>query len=213
MRARIVSIFMCLVLAVGIFFVPTGQNAQPEAAAAVDVVNCTSVKISSDEVRITCTAAGIVVLNTVVDLPAGPTVEVTVPAPQVTVTATIRPPQATQTIEVPVPGPTQTVTVSGPTSTVTANGPTSTATITSSPTGQVDNGSGTVDPSPSDESDPEVITLPGPTTVKGAALGTLALLILAGLILAALFAGYWRGYREADSATASWMKELLIKKK
>lgn len=206
MKSRLAAVFMVIALVVGGFFVP-GSTTAPEPAQAVEVVNCTTLQISSDAVRIRCTAAGIVVLNTVVDLPAGPTVEVTVTPPQVTVTETVRPPQATQTIEVPVPGPTQTETV-----TATVPGPTSTATVTSSPTGQVDNGSGTVDPSPSDEPEPEVITLPGPTTVEGAVLGGVALLILAGLILLALFLGYWRGYREADSANASWMKRLLIDK-
>lgn len=205
MKARVAVFFMCVALVLGGFFVP-GSSTPPPAQAA-EVVNCTSVKISSHEVRIQCTAAGIVVLNTVVPLPDGPTVSVTVTPPQATVTATIRPPQETQTIEVPVPGPTQTVTV-----TETAK-PNQQPTSSSSPTRQIDNGSGTVEPSPSADPSPEVITLPGPTTVQGAVLGGVTLLILAGLMLLALFFGYWRGYREADSANASWMKRLLIDKK
>lgn len=211
MRERVLSIVFCLLAACLVFMAPTSND---EPAQAVDVVNCTSLRIGTDRVEIKCTAAGIVVLDTTVNLPPGPTVQVTLPGATQTVRVNVPGPTQTSTIRVPVPGPTKSVTVSVPGPTSTVKGPTSTATVTATTTtttGQVDNGGGTVDPSPSAEPEPDVITLPGPTTVKGAALGLLATAILAGLILLALFSGYTLGYRESDSDNATFMKRVLKK--
>lgn len=217
MRTRIVSIIFCVLAACLIPFAAASNGVSAEAAPAVDIVNCASIRLDPGHVEIRCTAAGLVVLDTTVTLPPGATVTLP-PLPPVTVR--VPGPTQTQTIRVPVPGPTQTVhvteAVAGPTKTVTANGPTSTVTATStatSSTGQVDNGGGTLGPSPSATPAPNdpVISIPSVTTVKGAVLGTIAILILCAIILAALFGGYTLGYKEADVANATFMKRILNK--
>lgn len=223
MRTRIASILVVLLMAFTLVPAAVVSNSQP--AQAVDVINCTSFKISSDEVRIQCTAAGIIVLNTVVDLPAGPTVEVNVPGPTQTVTVRVPGPRTTQTIEVAVPGPTKSVTATAPpvtsTETVTAGGPTKSSTVTEtvkatqtvtttpSSTGQVDNGGGTIDQDTDPPSDP-VVSIPDINTpAQAAAVGGLILLGLSLLALLALFAGYYFGYKDSDKENAGFMAGMV----
>lgn len=186
--------------------------ASSQPAQATDVINCTSLRISTDQVRIQCTAAGLVVLNTVVNLPPGPTIEVTLPA--ATVTVRVPGPSETQTIKVPVPGPTKTVhvteTVLGPssapsTATVTVPGPTITMT-----TGQVDNDDGTLDPEPDDP----VVSIPNiDSPAKAAGLGLALLLIIIGIALCGLYAGYVLGYKDSDRKSADFIQAMLDKVK
>lgn len=107
-----------------------------EPARAEPVVSCTDVTIGQ-QVRIKCTAAGIVVLNTTINLPV---IEIPIPGPTSTETVRVTLPGETRTVkvpvEVPVPGPTSTVTktvtitVPGDTKTIKS---TATATTTSRP--------------------------------------------------------------------------------
>lgn len=133
--SAVVAVMLIIILTVGSFMATA-----PEPASADPVVTCELV--TGPVTRVVCTAAGVVVLNTVVDLPTvnvpGPTVTAqghTVTLPPVTL-----PPQAQgtpqgprNTVTVAVPGPTvagPTVRIPGPTKTVTKNvaGPTRTVT-------------------------------------------------------------------------------------
>ncbi len=223
MKARVIAILTVLVMMFTLIPMAAASNSAPPDAPE-PVVNCTSLRVGLDRVEIKCTAAGIVVLDTTVALPPGPTI--TLPpilGPTKTVTVEVPGPRETRTIEVEVPGPTQTVTApaatetvvqSGPTSqaTVTASGPTSqttaTTTVTTDP-GQEPSEAGTMDPEPSDP----VISIPLPDDpLEAAALGTGALLILAALILLGLYLGYYLGYRDSNSKNANFMRALLNRK-
>src|SRR6478735_11888740 len=80
-------------------------SSSPEPAHAEPVVSCTDFVIGQ-QVRIKCQAAGIVVLDTTINLPV---VEIPVPGPTATQTVRVELPGDTKTIRVPVPGPTQLV--------------------------------------------------------------------------------------------------------
>jgi len=214
MRARVVSILLVLLMAFTL--IPAAVVSNTQSAEAVDLISCSDTRISASQVRIICTAAGVVVLNTVVNLPPGPTVEVTLP--QQTVTVHVPGPSSVQTIRVPVPGPTQSVTVTepvvGPTKTVhetehstETSTITATATITKS-TGQVDNGGGTIDHEPSTHGGP----IPQiDTPAKAAVLGLGLLIILLAIVLLGLYLGYILGYKDSDRANANFMNALLGK--
>ena len=122
--AAISSIIIVMVFVFGSLFV---SSPEPATAGPDPVVSCQVVV--QNPARIVCTAAGVQVLNTVVQLPTVTLPPVTVTAPGATITLPPRTvtlpasPQATRTIE--VPGPTQTATA-----TVTAPGSNSTATVT-----------------------------------------------------------------------------------
>lgn len=123
----IASIVMFIVLAVGasVALAP----AEPVYAQA-EIVNCEVQGLNP--VRVVCTAAGVVVLNTTLDVPTVTLPPVTVTAPGATVTLPA-PPRATETVR--VPGPTVQIPVPGPTQTVTVNvpGEGTTATVTLPP--------------------------------------------------------------------------------
>jgi hypothetical protein len=220
MKTRLASIFIVLLMAFTLIPAALVSNEQP--AQAADVVTCSDIRINTDQVRVVCTLAGVVVLNDTINLPPGPTVQVTLP--QATVTVHVPGPSVVQTVRVPVPGPTQSVTVTvpvaGPTTTATATVKTTktahaTSTITATATttkstGQDDNGSGTMNPEPSDP----VVSIPNINTpAQAAAVGGIILLILSGLALLALYVGYTLGYKDSDKANANFMRALLGRSK
>lgn len=188
--------------------------ASPASAATAPVeprqeplVNCSQVKISLSQVRITCSAAGIVVLNTVLNLPQAPPITlppivgptIRVPGP------TVHVPGPTQTATVNVPGGTQTVKAPGPTATVTESAlPSAGPTVTVSASGQDSPSSGTLAPR-----DP-VISFPSINTVpKAVGIGLLATLLLVGLILLALWAGYVMGFKDKERKDNDFSRALL----
>lgn len=232
MRHSIIAVLMVILLvlapvsAVGLASGPTQPSAPVAAAPAL--VSCTDINLGQ-QVRIKCTAAGVVVLNTVVDLPQ---VEVTLPGQTVTVKVPL--PAETETVRVPVPGGTKTVEVPGPTQTVTVpvevNGPTETVTVrpgepTAAPSAPTETVTTTVTPDPrqnatddatiepAPEDDDTVVTIPGVdlNPAEAVGIGTLALIIVAALILLGMYAGYYMGYKDSDKAEAKFYRSLLGK--
>lgn len=215
MRTRLASILAVVLMAFTLLPAAVVSNAEP--AQAVDVINCTSVRIDSGHVEIKCTAAGIIVLDTTVNLPPGPTVTLP-PLPGTTVTVHVPGPSQTQTIKVPIPGPTQTVHVTATvsvrpsatpeatvTTTETVPGPTTTIT-----TGQVDNGGGTIDQEPDDP----VVSIPNiDSPAEAAGIGAILFLILMALILLGLYLGYILGYKDSDRKSADFIQAMLDKVK
>lgn len=146
----------------------------------------------------------------------------TVELPTVRVTQTVPPlPEATRIIK--VPGPTQTVTVSpNPVVVTKPPVPRPTVTMQPQPTSLPTPTSETTprQPTPTHDtigpatplSHPHLIDLDdGHTTVIEATLGLLATLLLIAGFFATLYAGYWLGFREADSRNASFMQAVLDK--
>lgn len=200
------------------------SNTAPEATAApvaqqAPVVTCTQARISLKQVRITCSALGVVVLNSVIDLPS---VQVTLPPVTVTLpgaTATVRVPGPTVKVPGP-PGPTATVTqivpgapgatITRAPQTVTAS-PTATVTEnpTVSPSGQPTTDGGTIGP----DSNDTVLTFPKVelNTPEAVGLGIGAILFLMLLILLGMWAGYYLGYKDSEKNEANFLKTLLGK--
>lgn len=211
MRARAVSLAIVLFMLVVLVPLAWSSNSTPEAEAAAPLVNCSQVRISLSQVRINCTAAGIVVLNTVVNLPQAPPITlppivgptIRVPGP------TVRVPGPTQTVTVNVPQATQTVKVPGPTVTKTAQptvGPTvsATETITVSPSGQGPSEDDTLGPR-----DP-VVRLPDIRTVPQAiGLGLLAILVFIALGTLLLMGGYTLGFKDKERKEKAFLGALL----
>lgn len=144
-----------------------------------------------------------------------------VPLPTVTVKGpTVTLPAATVTVN--VPGPTKTVTIPGGTQTVTttvteevSNGnPTETVTVSPEPsslptatvteTGQSPPGDGTIG-----DDGPTVDFGDGTTTIVEVGLGLLATIALVGLLLLALWSGYYIGYKDKEKKDTSFMRALL----
>lgn len=139
----------------------------------------------------------------------GETTTVRVPGPTATVTETqtINGSESTVTIT-PEPLPAETVTVrpnAGPVPTVTE-----TTTVTPAPR-QGEDEPATIELTPEDDA---VVKIPetnlGPAEAAG--VGTLAILIVAGLILLGMYAGYYMGYKDSDKAEAQFYRSLLGKK-
>lgn len=211
MRARIASVVIVCLMALTLVPMAAASNVETPA----ETLDCQTIRIDPNNLKVVCTLAGAVVVNTVVAIPNGPTVTVSLPPIRTTQTVEVQGPRSTATINVPVPGPTQTVTsvVTAPGPTVTANGPTSTATVsvTETASGQPTPGPATLGPSESGSPDSAGVFIPSPTTVKGAAITGGILLALVALLLIALFSGYTLGYKESDMATVAWIKRLLDK--
>lgn len=206
MKARIASIVLAFLL---VFTLASPATAAPVEQRAEPLVNCSQVRISTSQLKIVCSAAGIVVLNTVVNLPQAPPITLPpIPGP------TIRVPGPTQTVTVPGPTQTETVNVPAPTTTVKEPGPTVTVTesalpepnqtVTVSPSGQGGPSSDTLAPR-----DP-VVTIPDIETVPQAiGLGLLATLGLMLLILLALWAGYILGFKDKERKDNDFFQALL----
>lgn len=150
----------------------------------------------------------------------------TVKLPVVEVTQTLPPvPEVTKTIK--IPGPTKTVTELPGLITVTKGPvPNKTVTIqpqpTSLPTPTIEMAPRQPTPThdtlgpatPFVSSHPHLIDFgDGHTTVIEATLGLLATVLLIAGFFATLYAGYWLGFREADSENASFMRAVLDKAK
>lgn len=188
--------------------------------AQADLVSCTDVRVGQS-IRIKCTAAGVIVLDETIPLPVVPGDPVTIKVPL---------PQETVTVRNPVPGPTQTVTEpgtnNGPTATVTIRDPaqpgetvtvrpnggpvptvTETTTVTPDPR-QDGTEDATIDSAPEEDA---AVTLPeinlSPPEAVG--LGTLALLLIAGLILLGMYAGYYLGYKDSEKREAKFIRSIL----
>lgn len=174
--------------------------------------NCSVIQ-NPKSLKITCKVAGVVVLNQTIPLPQLPPITL----PPVTLPGqppiTIRIPGETQTVR--PPPVTKTVTPDGPTATVTDRVPNRTQTVTVTPgatsdvtPGGQDGGEGdTIEPEendPIDFGDDDV-------TIQEVGLGTLAIFLLVGLVLLAMWGGYYIGYRDADRENADFMDALLTK--
>lgn len=121
-----------------------------------------------------------------------------------TSTRTITAPGPTQTIsstvtEPPVPQETATVEVTEPGETVTIGGGTRTI------TGQPSPNSGTI----KSDAPPAVDIGDGKTTPAEVGLGALTLLAFAGIVVAALWAGYTLGYKDRQGNEKDFMRTLL----
>jgi len=223
-KHALIAVLLVLLLTVAPAGLLYNHYNQPVQAAPVgQAVNCTSVQVSPHKVQITCTAAGVIVLNETFPLPTGPAVTLPpLPGPTVTlpplpgVTVTIEAPVETSTIEVPVPGPTQSVTVTaapGAPETITV---TETVTEESSPTslpsstGQVDNEDGTLVPDTAPEADDPLVDIPDiDSPAEAVAWGAGLLAVLTGLALLFLYIGYVIGYKDSDSANADFIAAML----
>ena len=189
----------------------TNSHSMPEAQAAEPIVNCQVVV--GQQTRVVCSAAGLVVLNTQINVPT-----ITLP-PLPGSTETIRipaGPQPTKTVTVTKPGPTQTVTVrpeanatvretqtitSEPSSLPTA---TATATVTErarqAPTEYV-----TVSSDTRDEEE-NIPFVPDTTEeVVKAGIGTILALVL---IILALWLGYYLGYKNSEKENVTFLRAM-----
>lgn len=183
-------------------------NSTSQADAADPLVNCSQVNVDPRHIRITCNAAGVIVLNTVVLLPVVTLPPITLPG--ATVTVKIPPgPQPTRTITVPIPGPTKTVTTTetktiGPSALPTDR---PTATITVNRTRQPEIKYVTVEPTPKPDDNGTIINFPdSPAEV----ITTAGIGLLLGLIaaVAALWLGYIFGYKDAEKNEINFMRAL-----
>lgn len=177
------------------------------------IINCSQTRINNKQIRIRCSAAGIQLLNTVVDLPVinvtGPTITVKLPGQD----ETVRVPGPTRTVTVPgnTPAP-KTVTIEPPpdTRTVEVPGPTvsDTETVIVSPSenggGQGGSDGDTLDPG--DDQPVIDIDLSGPQVVG---YGTLVTIGLAALILLGMYGGYYMGYKDSQKNEARFLRSLL----
>lgn len=224
-RVVLVLVAVMLLVMIPIASMSTTQNTSPAPAAQGSVANCSQVRINPKQVRITCTVAGVVSLNTVVNLPV---VEVTLPGDTVTVRIpgqeqTIRVPGPTVTQRVEVPGATQTIEVPGETRTIEqspqgrpersqAPAP-PTVTVTESPD-ITEGGQGGTTPATIEPDDDGGVTLPEVDLSTGQAigLGVLGVLGLVFIVLLGMYAGYYMGYKDSDKAEAKFLTSLLRKK-
>lgn len=166
----------------------------------------------------------------------GPTV--TIPGPETTITiappTVTLPPLPNATITLPgvtlppirIPGPTSTVTIipgntltpkpnATVTKTVQVQGPVVKRTVTASPssqptatatvTRQPAPSSATIEPGPRFDQRPEL------NIIQRVGLGFLAILLIAGLIIAGMWGGYYLGFKESDAKEANFLKALLGK--
>jgi hypothetical protein len=221
----VLLVFLLVLAPVGVFMANNSPEAQAAPATSAEpVINCTDIKIGQ-QVRIKCTAAGIVVLNTVVDLPVvqlpGATIklpgetETITKGPTKTITATPgnNEPGATVTITKPAqPGPTTTLRPNGqPVPMVTkTTTETQTTTVTATPSATATTG-GTIDPRT--DKDDGVIQIPETTldAPEAVGIGTLAVFLMALLILLGMYAGYYMGYKDSEKAEADFFRSLLRK--
>jgi hypothetical protein len=212
MRHAVISVFMVMLLVLGpVAFINLTGNSQ---AQATEAVTCTQIKVGT-QIKLNCTAAGIVVLHEVINLPS-----VTVPGNPITIrtpghTTTVRVPGPTQTITAPgaITTSTDTTTITQPaqTATVRVPGPTATqtTTVTAAPR-QTATDSATIDPTPDDSTG---IDVPGTnlSPPEAVGIGTLAIIAVACLILLGMYIGYYMGYKDSDKAEAQFYRSLLGK--
>lgn len=191
-------------------------SAQHNAAKADPIVKC-----SVHKNTVTCTAAGVVVLQEQLPLP---TVTIKVPLPQRTIKVpgpTVRVPGPTHTSVVErtkietVPGPITIKTMRVPSTKTVSPAPQSTITVTASPEITQDR-SRQPRPTPATLVPParhSVINVPAISLSAPAAvgIGLLTLAILAGLIILGLWAGYYLGYKDSDRAERKFLRALLRK--
>jgi hypothetical protein len=181
--------------------IPFAYNSNAESAP---VVNCQQTRVDTRHVKIVCNAAGLIVLNSTVQLPV---VEIPVPGPTSTSTITL-PPHPGPTKYVTLPPETHTMTAPSQTKTVRA---TETKTITAAPqpvpsAGQQPTESVTIGPGPNHgffdfpDNPEEAATTAG--------IGVLLALIVA---LIALWLGYIFGYKDAEKADVKYLKALRDK--
>lgn len=212
--------------------IPFALASNNEPAHAAPVVNC-SANTQGRQVHVVCQAAGVVVLDVHLPIKVPPVTlpSVTLP-PLPRATRTIRvhvpgPPGPTKTVHVQQPHATQTVTVNVPgsgtkTITVRPEAPqnpsqprvtaTTTRTVTASPsseTGQVKRPSDTIAP----DDDDTVLSFPkiDLSTPEAVGFGTLALVIIAGLILLGMYGGYYLGFKDSDNKEMKFLRSLLRK--
>lgn len=192
-------------------------SAEPETAAPL--VTCEDTKIGN-KIKVVCEAAGVVVLDTTIDpsvvtLPPieipGPTIRI--PGP--TETRFVRGPTTTRTVTQTQQAPEQTRTITAAPETVTQSASPQapvTETVTASP--EPPRQTGTEDDTMGDTEDDPAITIPETdlSTPEVVGLGTLAILIIAALIVLGMWAGYYMGYKDSDKVEAKFLKSLLSKK-
>ena len=215
MRKHVVAAVVAVVALVAVVVLSLGfATAQPEPAQANPAVTAAqaaplcSVTQRPKSIRIVCRIAGVVALDTVIPLPQ---------LPPVTLPPITLPPVTElipgQTATVRVPGPTQTVVdretvrVPGPTRTETTRVPRSTETVTETTSpdapGQTGGDDDTIEP------DRDRVDIgDGDVTVEEVGLGLLAILGIVGLLLLAMWGGYYIGYRDADRENADFMDAL-----
>lgn len=233
---RIISVLVVVVMLICCGFSISANAADPEpnpqAASAAPLVDCQVVV--GNNTRVVCSAAGLVVLNTEVNLPTVtlPPLVVRTTAPGTVTTRTVEVPGNTRTVtRTAQPEPQGIVTVtrtaspepritSAPTATRTIN-PTVTATSTATATatstvtapGQTETSYVTVAPAPTQVAEPGTdrntfIPLPFPedNPVLKAVVGTGYILAFLALLILTMWLGYYLGYKNSDRENSNFLK-------
>ncbi len=211
----IAAIIVLLLMLVIVVPTSSSNNAGEQAQAAqTPVVNCQVV--TGPPVRVVCKALGATVLDTAITVPT-----ITLPPIQL--------PGETTTVTVPpveIPGPTQTVTEPAgpqPTATVTENS-TQTETVTIEPSqlpepptvtvtepGQETTDYVTVVPTPQAEPNDDDNGILPDTIVEKAAVTTLGIILLMGLIILGMWLGYYLGRKDENREQTSFLKAMSDK--
>lgn len=210
------SVMLLVLLPISALAGIQNNNEEPKTPVvqSVDpVVKCSSVRLNN-RLRVNCSAAGVSVFSTVVDLPM---VRVTVPGPTSTRTIEVDvpipgEPGATVTKRVEVPGPTETIRRPGPTRTISPEAPT--VTITETPEEGRQDGT-TPDTIGGPDNDRPVVTFPETnlSTWEAIGVGILGVLAIIGLILIGMYTGYYMGDKHGERRERTFIKSLLNKNK
>lgn len=211
--AAVMVVVMVVVLSFG--FATRGGEAPASAAVdegcIIDIQGPIGVLICGGEVVDRLPLPTVTVRGPTITLPP-----VTVPGPTVRVPGpTVTAPGETRTVE--VPGGTETVTLPG--ETVTVQVPNGTQTVTPEPrtigpvapsesptTRQDPSPDGTIVP---DKKTDSVDLGDGKTTKTEVGLGILGILVLIGLALLAMWAGYTLGYKDKERKDTNFLRALL----
>lgn len=200
---KVISACLAIMLVMTLVLIPApAQSAEP-------LINCRVV--TGQTVRVVCSAAGLIVLDTQLNVPT-----VVLPAPpRATVTQTVTAPalpQPTKTVTETVPSKTETVTVEGPTQIETvretetiAASPSALPTQSARPVGQTPTEYVTVTSKPEQRDTPDDLLPDSPQEVVETGVGIIIALIM---MILALWAGYVIGYKDSDKENTNFVRAM-----
>lgn len=186
MKQAIISVFMVAVIVLIPIMLMVSSNTVASADPVVPPITVTLPGISLPPIVKT------------VRVP-GPTATAIIPGPQSTVRVPGRNTTATTTV---------TITKAAQTFTERPSAATQTTTVTSTPR-QTGTKGATIEPAPNDGG----VTIPETrlNKIQTIGVGTLAVIIVAGLIILGMYGGYYLGYKDSDKAEAKFLRAMLRK--
>lgn len=212
MRNAAASLIIVLMIIATPFAIVFSSQVDTEASVnmSTPMVECKELRIGQ-EIKIRCSADGKEVLNETIRIPAATPEPPTIPSPPAQNPSPTPQPQ-------PSPGPTKNATLPTPAPEATrapetpAATPRETAeeplqTVSPGPR-QTPSPTATIEPPPVDDT---VLSIPEIELdiAEAVGIGTLGLLLLTGLFLLGMYAGYYMGYKDSDKAEAKFYKSLL----